>query len=191
MNDQIFKEIIEAEEEIYKGKIISVFRCKVKLFNDRIALREKVVHPDSAAVIVTNDKQEILLVCQFRQAAGEVIWEIPAGKLDPGETPLEAARREVMEETGCRIDSIKKLMEFYPSPGIMTEKMNLYIAKTKHIEEAKPDTDEVIDSRWFSCSEIERMVLDGEIKDAKSIIGILLFCDNILGELAAEHKDKE
>ena len=91
MNDQIFNEIVEAEEKVYQGKVISVFKCKVKLFNDRVALREKVVHPDSAAVVLTNDKQEVLLVRQFRQAAGEVLWEIPAGKLDPGEMPEEAA----------------------------------------------------------------------------------------------------
>ena len=104
-----------------------------------------------------DDRGRILLVRQYRLPARQYLWELPAGRVDEGETPLQAARRELTEETGYRAKSWKKLAEFYPSPGFLAEKMTIFLATGLTAGEAKPMDDERIETRWFTRNELRRV----------------------------------
>jgi ADP-ribose pyrophosphatase len=112
-----------------------------------------------------------LLVRQYRLPAGRLLWEIPAGSIDPGEKPLQTAKRELKEETGYRAKKWKKLISFYPSPGFLTEKMTIYLATGLTAGEATPMGDERIETRWFKAKEVEAAIEAGEILDAKTMLG--------------------
>jgi ADP-ribose pyrophosphatase len=135
--------------------------------------RAIVQHRGSAVVMPVDDKKRILLVRQYRLPARQYLWELPAGTVDPGEKPLQTARRELKEETGLRARSMVKLAEFYPSPGFLTEKMTIYLATGLIAGEATPMDDERIETKWFPAKEIDRMIEAGKIQDAKTNIGFL------------------
>jgi ADP-ribose pyrophosphatase len=135
--------------------------------------RDIVRHRGSAVMMAVDAKGRILLVRQFRLPARAKLWELPAGRLDEGETPLAAARRELREETGLRARSWRKLISFYPSPGFLDEKMHVYVARDLTPGEAEPMEDERIEQRWFPVSEIERMIRSGRIQDGKTIAAVL------------------
>jgi ADP-ribose pyrophosphatase len=120
-----------------------------------------------------DEKNRILLVRQYRLAARQSMWELPAGTVDPGEKPLQTARRELVEETGYRAKKWTKLAEFYPSPGFLTEKMTIYLATGLTAGEPKPMDDERIATRWFAAKEIDDMIRTGKIMDAKTNLGFL------------------
>ena len=120
-----------------------------------------------------DEKGRILLVRQYRLAAKQSMWELPAGTVDPGEKPLQTARRELVEETGYRAKKWTKLAEFYPSPGFLTEKMTIYVATGLTPGEATPMDDERIETRWFKAKEIDDMIRTGKIMDAKTNVGFL------------------
>ena len=137
-------------------------------------IRRSIVHHDGSAVMMAVDqKGRILLVRQYRLPAGVNLWELPAGRLDPGENPLQAARRELLEETGYRARRWKKLITFYPSPGYVSEKMTIFLATELTAGEAQPMDDERIECRWFAAKEVDRMIRTNRIRDAKTMIG---FC---------------
>lgn len=135
--------------------------------------RAIVQHRGSAVVMPVDEKKRILLVRQYRLPARQYLWELPAGTVDPGEKPLQTARRELKEETGLRARSIVKLAEFYPSPGFLTEKMTIYLATGLTQGEATPMDDERIETKWFPAKEIDAMIEAGKILDAKTNIGFL------------------
>ena len=135
--------------------------------------RAVVQHRGSAVIMPVDDKKRILLVRQYRLPARKYLWELPAGTVDPGEKPLQTARRELVEETGLRAKKIQKLAEFYPSPGFLTEKMTIYLATELTQGEAKPMDDERIETKWFKAKEIDKMIREGQILDAKTNIGFL------------------
>jgi len=114
-----------------------------------------------------------LLVRQYRLPARQYLWELPAGRIDPGETALQAARRELAEETGYRARSFKKLAFFYPSPGFLAEWMAIYIATGLTAGQQTPMEDERIEMRWFTKAELDRDIKSGKIRDAKTQIGFL------------------
>ena len=120
-----------------------------------------------------DEKGRILLVRQYRLAARQSMWELPAGSIDPGEKPLQTARRELVEETGYRAKKWTKIAEFYPSPGFLTEKMTIYLATGLTAGEAKPMEDERIETRWFKAKKIDEMIRSGKIMDAKTNVGFL------------------
>lgn len=128
-------------------------------------------HPGSAVMMAVDALQRILLVRQYRLPARAYLWELPAGKLDAGETPLKAARRELIEETGYRARTWKKLAAYYPSPGFLTEKMHLYLATDLTAGQAQPMADERIESKWFTSLEVATMIDTGKIMDSKTMIG--------------------
>jgi ADP-ribose pyrophosphatase len=132
-----------------------------------------VQHPGSAVIMPVDAKKRILLVKQYRLPARRFLWELPAGKIDAGETPLQAAKRELKEETGCKAKQWTKLAEFYPSPGFLAEKMTIYLAQELVEGEATPMDDERIEKKWFAAKEIEEMLRSGKILDAKTNIGFL------------------
>jgi len=135
--------------------------------------RHIVQHQGSAVMLAVDEQGRILLVRQFRLPARQYLWELPAGRIDPGETPLAAARRELVEETGYTARRWKKLVTFYPSPGYVAERMTIFLATGLTPGKAAPQKDERIMSRWFSPEELERAILRGRILDGKTILGFL------------------
>lgn len=133
--------------------------------------RAIVQHPGSAVMMAVDDKKRILLVRQYRVPARRYLWELPAGKLDEGETALQAARRELVEETGYRAKQWKKLIAFYPSPGYVAEKMTIFLATGLTAGKATPMDDEQIETGWFTAKEVEKKIRTGRIVDGKTMIG--------------------
>ncbi len=136
--------------------------------------RSVVRHAGSAVMLAVDEKKRILLVRQYRLPAGKYLWELPAGKLDAGEKPLQAAKRELTEETGYQARTWKKLVSFYLSPGYVAERMTIFLATDLTEGEATPMEDERIETRWFKRKEIGAMIEDGKIEDAKTMIGYLM-----------------
>jgi ADP-ribose pyrophosphatase len=137
--------------------------------------RSIVRHVGSAVMMAVDAKKHILLVRQYRLPAGQKMWELPAGRLDPGEKPLQAAKRELIEETGNRARKWRKLVSYYASPGFVSEKMTLFLATDLTQGESHPMDDERIECRWFTGAEIDRMIKTGRIVDGKTLIGYLLW----------------
>jgi ADP-ribose pyrophosphatase len=135
--------------------------------------RAIVQHEGSAVVMPVDEKNRVLLVRQYRLPARRYLWELPAGRVDPGESVLQAAKRELREETGYRARSFKKLAEFYPSPGFLAEKMTIYLATGLSAGEHSPMEDERIEMQWFTPREIDEMIASRKILDAKTNIGFL------------------
>jgi ADP-ribose pyrophosphatase len=135
--------------------------------------RSVVRHIGSAVMMAVDEKKRILLVRQYRLPAERYLWELPAGRLDPGETPLQAAKRELIEETGCRARKWSKLASFWVSPGYVQERMTIYLAQQLTQGEATPMDDEQIETRWFTAKEVGAMIRMGKIQDAKTMIGFL------------------
>jgi ADP-ribose pyrophosphatase len=132
-----------------------------------------VQHDGSAVMMPVDERKRVLLVRQYRLPARRFMWELPAGRIDPGETALQAAKRELVEETGFRARKWAKLAEFYPSPGFLAEKMTIYMARDLIQGEPKPMEDERIEAKWFTAREVDRMIQSGKIIDAKTMIGFL------------------
>ncbi len=116
---------------------------------------------------------KILLERQYRHAAQQFLWELPAGRIDRGENELKAAKRELLEETGYSAKRWKRILKFYASPGFVAETMSIYLAQDLREGVAEPEDDEVIEIRFVSLKDALRMVLAGKIKDAKTISGVL------------------
>ena len=135
--------------------------------------RAIVQHGGSAVIMPVDQGRQVLLVRQYRLPAMRYLWELPAGRVDEGETPLQAARRELGEETGYRARTWKKIAVFYPSPGFVAEKMTIYLARDLTAGASAPMEDERIETRWFTSREIDRMIQSGKILDAKTQIGFL------------------
>jgi ADP-ribose pyrophosphatase len=146
----------------------------VALDPDGFEIKRAIVqHPGSAVVMPVDDKKRILLVRQYRLPALKYLWELPAGRVDAGETPLQAARRELAEETGYRARKFEKLAVFFPSPGFLAEKMTIYIAHGLTEGKKTPMEDERIQTRWFTAKEIDGLIRSYKIIDAKTQIGFL------------------
>ncbi|MBI5085831.1 MAG: NUDIX hydrolase [Acidobacteria bacterium] len=137
--------------------------------------RAIVQHDGSAVMMPVDEKGRVLLVRQYRLPARRFLWELPAGRLDPGETPLKAARRELLEETGYRAKRWWKLVSFYPSPGFVAEKMTIFVAEDLTAGQAQPMDDERIECGWFTLKQMEELIGKAEIQDAKTIIGYSLW----------------
>jgi ADP-ribose pyrophosphatase len=135
--------------------------------------RAIVQHGGSAVMMPVDDRGRILLVRQYRLPARQYLWELPAGRVDEGETPLKAARRELIEETGYRAKHWDKIAVFYPSPGFLAEKMTIFLATGLTAGVSTPMEDERIETRWFSPRELKFWLDSGKIVDAKTMIG---FC---------------
>ena len=128
-------------------------------------------HRGSAVMLAADARGRVLLVRQFRLAAGQALWELPAGRIDEGETALQAARRELLEEAGLRAREWRKLVWFYSSPGFLSEKMTVFLATGLTQGEAKPMEDERIECRWFTRQDLETMIRTGKIVDGKTLAG--------------------
>ncbi|MBO5339012.1 MAG: NUDIX hydrolase [Clostridia bacterium] len=162
-----------SSKQIFDGKIVKLFVDEVELPDGQKAIREIVRHPGAVCVVPLTDEGEVVMVKQFRYPFGEVLLEIPAGKLEPGEDPLEAVMRELEEESGAVAGKIEHIGEIYTTVAIFDEKIQLYLARDLKFISAHPDSDEFIESTKIPLSELVKMVMNNEIKDAKTQIAIL------------------
>ncbi|WP_206830981.1 NUDIX hydrolase [Alicyclobacillus fructus] len=162
-----------AEEHLFRGRIIDVRRLTVKLPDGRTSTREVVLHPGAVAVLAEVESGRVVLVRQFRKPCEQVLWEIPAGKLEPGEEPERAAARELSEETGYVCESpLTPVHAFYTAPGFSNEKLHVYYTSDVKRGAEHPDRDEFVESRVFSKDEIAQMMKAGEIQDAKTLVAL-------------------
>jgi len=170
----------------YRGPVFSVTTDEVEEPGGVRARRDVVRHSGSIVVLAVDDlaadgpakaarkaEPRVLLERQYRHAAQSMMWELPAGRIDDGETALTAAKRELLEETGYRARRWKRILHFYASPGFLDETMTIYLARGLQAGKAQPEADERIATRFFTLSEAKRMALNGRIRDAKTISGIL------------------
>lgn len=158
---------------LYRGKVVSLRVDEAELPNGRHAKREVVEHNGGVCVVPLTDQNEILMVEQFRYPYGEVVLEIPAGKREGTELPLECGIRELREETGATAEQFTFLGELYPSPGYCGEIIYMYLATGLRFGESKPDEDEFLNLKRIPLEQAVEMILKGEIKDAKTQTAIL------------------
>jgi len=166
-------ETVLSTKRVYEGNIINLRIDTISLPGGRTANREVVEHAGAVAIVPVNEKGEILLVRQFRHAAGKSLLEIPAGKLEPGESVLDCAGRELLEETGYEATGLKKLISFFSTPGFTNEMLHLYLATGLTYKGQNPDDDESIDVVTVPFERAIELIWEGEICDAKSVAGIL------------------
>ena len=159
--------------EVFSGRILTMRVDRVQLPDGRESTRELVSHPGGVGVAALTDGGELLLVQQYRYPYGAVLTEIPAGKRDPGEEPLETGRRELEEETGYVADRYEPLGTVYPSPGYTDEVIHLYLATGLHKTAAHPDEGEFLHVLRCPLSRLVQQALAGELPDAKTQIAIL------------------
>jgi ADP-ribose diphosphatase len=165
----------------YQGPVFSVTTDEVEEPGGVRARRDVIRHSGSIVVLAVEEptkaskstEPRILLERQYRHAAQSMMWELPAGRIDEGETALTAAKRELLEETGYSARRWKRILHFYVSPGFLDETMTIYLAEGLQAGEAQPEADERIAVKFFPLSEARRMAVNGQIRDAKTISGIL------------------
>jgi len=162
-------------KEVFNGKIINIRVDQVRVPNGNKAEREIVEHPGGVCIIAVADNNKILLVEQFRKPIEGNLLELPAGKLEIDEDPLECAKRELIEETGYRAGKIKYLFTFYTSPGYSDESIHLYGASNLEEVGVNPDEDEIIINHMIEKNEIIKMINTERIKDSKTIVGLLYY----------------
>lgn len=188
-SDQDLYEHISSENRVWDGKIFSVDRLKVKLTDGREATRDVVRHSGAVAIVALTDDGRICLVRQYRTALNRVTVEIPAGKLKPGEDPLDCARRELLEETGMVPASIAYLTTIASSAGFSDELIHIYMATGLSFTASNPDADEFINVDLVTLNELVDAVLDGQIEDAKTVVGALI-CDAVAHRLSPQTDDE-
>lgn len=157
----------------FEGRIVKVRVDEAMLPNQKVVLREVVEHPGGVTVAALTKQQELLFVRQFRYPYGEVLLELPAGKLEPGEDPFEAVQRELKEETGAVASGYQNLGTMYPSPGFCDEILYLYACTVERIEDPNPDDDEFLQVEKIPLQKAVEMVMNNEITDAKTQLAVL------------------
>ncbi len=162
---------IISSKELLRNKLFTIVDEVAKDPSGFEIHRSIVRHPGSAVMMPIDHRGRILLVKQYRLPAERELWELPAGRLDPGETALQAAKRELREETGYSAKKWEKLATFWASPGYVDEKMTIFLATELTEGAQEPMEDERIEIRWFSKTELQDMVRRGKIVDAKTLIG--------------------
>jgi ADP-ribose pyrophosphatase len=165
-----------SSREVYHGPAFRVTADEV-LEPSGVRTRRDIVHHSGSVVILAieegKSEPRVLLERQYRHAARQMLWELPAGRIDEGENDLHAAKRELLEETGYTASRWRRILHFYASPGFLAEAMNLYFARGLRAGPAQPEADEVIKIRMVPLSAAVRMVMRGTIKDGKTIAGVL------------------
>lgn len=174
--EEIFSKRIQKVE----GSYLQYHEDEVILSNGNKAIRELVVHPGAVSIAALTDSKEIIMVRQFRYPVGQVLYEIPAGKLEKEEEPLICAKRELQEETGFKAEKWARLSTFYTAPGFANETMHFFLAQDLTEDIAQPDDDELIEFEKVSLAKAGEMVRNGDIKDAKTILAVL-WVSNLVG----------
>lgn len=164
--------MIESIRNVFTGRILTLNLERVRLPNGRVAELEIAHHPGGAAVVALDDEGRVCMLRQYRHAAGGWLTELPAGKIDGGEPPLECAQRELAEEAGVTARQWEKLGECFSSPGMLTEVLHLFLARGLAPADARPEEHEVFETRWIPLEEALKLAAGGELRDAKSLIGL-------------------
>jgi 8-oxo-dGTP pyrophosphatase MutT (NUDIX family) len=164
---------IEKTREIFRGRVITVNVETVRLPNDHVTDLEIIHHPGGAAIAAIDAQHRVCLIRQFRHAAGGWIWELPAGKLEPDEPPLETARRELVEEAGATANSWISLGAYVSSPGVFTEIVHLYLAQELASVNMAHEPGELIEVHWVDLELACSQALNGDISDGKTALGLL------------------
>ena len=167
------EEITLRSERVYDGRIIKLDLVDVRLPDGKPARRELIRHPGAVAIVALDQAQNVLLVRQFRSAAGKILLEIPAGTLNPSETPLACAERELQEETGYRPGRLENIGGIYTAPGYTTEFIHLFQASDLIESRLDHDDDEFIEAERVPLAQALAMIESGEIADGKSVAGLL------------------
>ncbi len=160
-------------EKLYSGRIINLFNDEIMLPNGNTAFREYVKHPGGICVVPVTENGEVLLVRQYRYPYAEEIIEIPAGKRDVGEDPLEGGKRELKEELGVTAEKFIFLGEFYPTPGYTDERLYMFAATGLTFGKSCPDQDEFVAPEKYSLDVLVEKIIKGEIKDGKTQAAVL------------------
>lgn len=168
-----------SSQMIHKGKVVNLRVDSVELPNGNFSTREVVEHSGAVAVVPVTSSGEVIMVRQYRHPVGKILLEIPAGKLDPGESPDECVKRELLEETGMVAGRLKKLFSCYSSPGFSDEILHIYLADELYYQGQQLDEDEFVQVKKVPLKEAVTKICSGEIEDAKSIAGILATVNNL------------
>ena len=174
-----------SSREVYRGPVFWVTTDQVIEPGGIRARRDIVRHSGSVVILAVEERLSqpgLLLERQYRHAAQQCLWELPAGRIDPGENELAAAKRELLEETGYTATRWQRILRFYASPGFVAETMNVYLARGLRSGPAQPEEDEVIQQRLVPLETAVRMVLRGRIRDAKTICGVLWLAQQRKGQ---------
>jgi len=170
--------VVLSSKTPFTGRIFSVTSDRVLEPNGVTAVRDVVRHSGSVVILAVDDSQRephVLLERQYRYAADDYLWEIPAGRKEENETALAGAKRELLEETGYTARSWRKALFFFPSPGFMDETMTVFLARGLKPGESQPEDDERIENKLVPLSQAIRMISSGKIKDGKTIAAVLWF----------------
>jgi ADP-ribose pyrophosphatase len=163
----------------YKGPLFSVFTDKLREPNGTTGIRDVIRHSGSVVILAIDETDAgapiVIMEQQYRHAAGQYLWELPAGRREPGESPLAAAKRELIEETGYRAKKWSKLVRYYASPGFLGEWMEIWLARGISEGVAQPEADEHIRIVRMPLSELLKMIEAGKIMDGKTIIGASVY----------------
>ena len=161
-----------SSREVYRGPLFWVTTDDV-LEPTGVRVRRDVVRHSGSVVVLAVEDDKVLLERQYRHAAGRFLYELPAGRIDPGENELKAAKRELLEETGFTARKWKRILRFWASPGFVAEAMSIHLARELTAGTAEPEDDEVINIQFVPLKKAVAMVLGGRIQDAKTIAGVL------------------
>ena len=162
-----------SSKEIFKGRVVTLHVDEVELPDGKTSQREIVEHPGGVGILAIDDDGRAVMVEQYRYAFGKTLWEIPAGKREPGEEPLETARRELREEVGATAARWMPLGELIPSPGCYAERLYLFLARGLTFGETQPDEDEFLRVSRIPLAELTQGCVSGEIEDAKTVAAVL------------------
>jgi ADP-ribose pyrophosphatase len=172
------QEKVISRQVIYEGRILKLRVDTVRTVDGRRSTREIVEHAPCIAVVAVEGEDNVLLVRQYRLAAGKELLEIPAGGIDPGESPEAAVIREMREETGLRPDKVERLTGFYLSPGFSSEYVHLFLVSEFEADPLAAEDTAGIELVRTPVSQIRELITSGKIEDSKSIAGLLMFLEN-------------
>lgn len=170
------KEQVLSSREVYRGPVFWITTDHILEPNGVQARRDVVRHSGSVVVMAVDESEReprILLLRQYRHAAGQYLWELCAGRIDEGESEMVAAKRELHEETGYSARRWKRIFRYYASPGFMAETMAVYLARDLRAGVAEPEEDEDIQAKFFPLKQVVKMIMSGKILDGKTILGVL------------------
>jgi ADP-ribose pyrophosphatase len=166
---------ILSSKVLYKGHIFGVRRDEVLEPTGIRTTREVITHPGSVVVMPVLTDRRIILIRQYRHAARQFLWELVAGRIDPGESVRQAAARELIEETGYRAKRLRVFLDLFPTPGFLEERMYILLAEGLTPGVAEPEEDEKIVAKAYTRAELQKMIRRGVLRDAKSIAGLLYY----------------
>jgi 8-oxo-dGTP pyrophosphatase MutT (NUDIX family) len=166
-------------KHVFTGRVIEVNVERVQLPNGSTAELEIIKHPGGAAIVAIDERNRVCLLRQYRYAAGGWIWELPGGKIDNREPPLDTARRELEEEAGMQAGAWRPLGDYLTSPGVFTEVVHLFLATQLTPLPRRPEEHEVFEVHWRPFSDVLQMARSGELRDGKSLVGVFRAAEHV------------